>query len=85
MFECKIEVGIKWYPEGQPGGLKLPGEPVKISEGKGVLVDRENNIELCWLLPPQSTPEQPGQFEIVLSASKNISRDELLKIAGSIS
>jgi hypothetical protein len=85
MFECKIEVGIKWYPEGQPGGLELLGEPVTISESKGVLVDRENNIELCWLLPPKSTPEKPGQFEIMLSASKSISRDELLKIARSIS
>jgi hypothetical protein len=85
MFECQIEVDVKRHPEGLPGGLDFPGETVIINEGKGVLVDRENNIELCWLLPPQSTQKQPGQFEMVLSASKNIPGDELLKIAGSIS
>ena len=84
MFECKMEMGIKWYPKGQVGGLKLPGEQVTIREGKGVLVDRETHIELWWLLPPQSALEQPGQFEIVLSASKNFSKDELLKVAESV-
>lgn len=84
-FECKMEVGIRWYPEGQPGGLKIPGEQVTISKGKGVLVDRETHLELWWLLPPRSTSKQPGQFEIVLSASKSISKDELLKVARSIS
>jgi len=64
--------------------LKLPGEQVTIREGKGVLVDRETHIELWWLLPPQSALEQPGQFEIVLSASKNFSKDELLKVTESV-
>ncbi|GEM_PF-961115 len=84
-FECKIEVGIKWHPEGQVGGLKIPGEPATISsKSKGVLVDRETHLELWWLLPPRSTPKKPGQFEIVLSTSKSISKDELLKVARSI-
>jgi hypothetical protein len=82
-FTCKMEMEIKWHPEGQPGGLKVPGEQVTVGKGKGVLIYRESNIEVRWLLPPQSTPKQPGQYEIALKASQNI-KDELLKVAQSV-
>jgi hypothetical protein len=84
-YECIMEMSIKWYPEGKKGGLKVPGEQVTIGKGsKGVLADRENYIELWWLLPQWSTPDTPGQYEIVLSAGKKTTKDELVKVARSV-
>jgi len=84
-FECQMEMAIKWYPEGKAGGMDVPGESVEIGEGnKGILADREQHVELGWLLPPQSTPKQPGQYEILLSAGKRTTADELLKVARSV-
>jgi hypothetical protein len=79
-----LDSGIKWHPEGLAGGLKVPGEPVVIGRWKGILADRENNNELRWLQSPQSTGKQPGQYEIALKASKKLTRDELFKVAQSV-
>ncbi len=83
-FQCTMEMGIKWYPKGQVGDLKLPGDRVTIGASRGVIVDAGDHNALWWLMPTRSTPEQPGQFEITLSASKNIPKAELLKIAESL-
>ena len=84
-YECVMEMGITWHPEGKEGGLKIPGERVTIDKGnEGVLADRETYIELWWLLPPQSTPGNPGQYAIVLSAGKKTSTNELIKVARSV-
>ena len=83
-FESKIVIDIKWFPEGKAGGLKLHGEQVNINKGEGLWIDQERYFKICWLLPPQSTPKQPGQYEIELRASKLMTRDELLKITQSI-
>jgi len=84
-FECRMDMAIKWHPEGKVGGLKTPGESVTINaDNDGILADREQHVELSWLLPPKSTPKQPGQYEILLSAGKRTSKDELLKVAKSV-
>jgi hypothetical protein len=83
-FESKMEISYRWHPRGKPDGLKEAGVPITIGKGQGILADREINDELIWLLPPQSTREQKGQFEIVISASKSLAREELVKTAESI-
>jgi hypothetical protein len=84
IFESKMGIGIKWHPEGKAGGLKLYGEQITINQGKGILVDQEMCVELCWLLTEQCTRKQPGQYEIVLRANKLVPKDELLKVAQSV-
>jgi hypothetical protein len=83
-FTCKMEMEVKWHPEGMPRGLKVSGEEVAVGQGKGTLIYRESNIEVRWLLPQQSTAKKPGQYEIALKASQDI-KDELMKVAPSIS
>ena len=84
-FECKMDMAIKWHPEGKVGGLGVPGERLAIStDNDGVLADREQHIDFYWLLPPQSTPEKPGQYEMILSTGKRTDKDDLLKVAQSV-
>jgi hypothetical protein len=64
--------------------VKEAGVPVTIGKGQGIRADREINTELIWLLPPRSTPEIKGQFEIVISASKSMAQDEFVRTAESI-
>jgi hypothetical protein len=84
MFECKMELGIRWHSGGKKDALKLAGDRVAIGEAKGILTDRETHQELWWLLPARQVPGQAGQFEIALSISKGFSRDELIRVAGSV-
>jgi hypothetical protein len=79
-FECFMDIAVKWHPEGFPVELDVPGESIKIGEGKaGVLADQEQHVELHWLLPVQS-----GQYELVLSTGKRTPMEEILKVADSI-
>jgi hypothetical protein len=82
-FRCKMEMDIKWHPEGKPDGLDARGEEVTIGRNKGILIYRESHLDLRWLLPPQSTPDKPGQYEMALKASQD-NKDELFKIAQSV-
>jgi hypothetical protein len=79
-FTCQMEMAVRWYPDGKPEGLDVRGEDITVGEVKGILIYRESNLELRWLLPSQSTP---GQYEIALKASQN-NKDELLKVAQSL-
>ncbi len=86
-FQCQMEIGIVWNSQGIPGGLKLPGERPKITPSQGstvasVIVDRESHNDLWWDWRPNSN--EPGMFEIVISANKLISGQELVKIAESV-
>jgi len=84
-FGCKMDITVTWHPEGKVGGLKVPGEQLTISaDNDGVLADKEQHIQFYWLLPPQSTPEKPGQYEIMLSTGKRTTKEELLKVAQSV-
>ena len=77
----KMEMYVTLYRRGQVGGLKLPGEWLNIGDTEGVLVTRETTNELWWIL---THPERPGQYELKLSAIKEIPKEELVKIAGSV-
>jgi hypothetical protein len=77
-FQCKMGLTVRWYAAGSQAVPDIPGEPVKIGKHEGVLADREQHNELRWLLPGTS-----GKYEIVLASGKKMSRDELMKIAGS--
>jgi hypothetical protein len=77
----KIKMNVTLYRKGQVGGLKLVGEWFKISGTDAVLMTRENTNDLRWLLPH---PEHPGEYSMKLSAIKDIPKEELLKIAESV-
>jgi hypothetical protein len=81
----EMEISIEWHPGNKAGSLKVAGEPLTITKGNdGILVDRENNIELRWILPAPITSKKPGYYEMAISTGKSISKDELAKIARGI-
>jgi len=87
-FRCPMVINIVWSSQGIPGGLKLPGERPEITPVQGttiasVIVDRESRHDLWWDWRPD--PLDRGMYEIVISASKQISKEELVKVAESIS
>jgi len=73
---------IRWYPEGGVP-IKLPVEKVRINESWGFLQGRGDHRALWWVWFPE--PDKPAMFELVLAASKRISKEELVKVAESIS
>ena len=82
--ECEIELHMGWSEVGRWLGIKVPGERVSIkgsTEG-GVIVDLEDCIDLWWHWRPD--PDKKGEFEIQLSATKHLSKEELVKIAESL-
>ncbi|OGO30755.1 MAG: hypothetical protein A2Z29_03630 [Chloroflexi bacterium RBG_16_56_11] len=83
-FDCRMGLNIKVYSKEKGEPAKAPGEPVKVGKYEGVLADREQHVELRWLLPSQGTRKQGMQYEMVLSAGKRTSKEELLKVAGSV-
>ena len=79
---CEIEMRIQWWSSGFiPGGLKIPGERVPIGDTIGVFWDKDDSYSLLW--QPLDTTQQ-GQFDLALSASKSIPKEELIKIARSV-
>jgi len=82
-FQCKMEMDVRWYSEdGIP--VRLPGENVEIIAGvRGTIVDEDGRAwnALWWNWRPD--PGEPGMFELVLTASKSISRKELVRVAAS--
>lgn len=77
----KIKMNVTLYRRGQVGGLKLVGKWFKIGSTDGVLLTRETTNDLWWIFP---YPEPPGQYEIKLSAIKEIPEEELVTIARSV-
>lgn len=80
-LSSKIKMNVTLYKRGQIGGLKLLGEWFKIGETEGVVVTKDNTNDLWWILP---YPDPPGQYEIRLSAIKEIPKEELVKVARSV-
>ena len=78
----KIEMYVTLYRRGQVGGLKLEGEWFDIDGTKGVLVTKETSYTIWWILPYR---QPPGQYELKLSAMKEIPKEELVKTARSVS
>ena len=83
-FTCKMELTIKWHPGGREKGKEVRGETLLVGKERGIAVDQEQHNELWWLLPTETTPAQPGQYEIVLATGKRTSRDDILKVAKSM-
>ncbi len=81
-YQSKMEMSISWHSQGIAGGLKLPGDKVNIGEAHGVIFDAGDHYNLWW--QPRPDPEQSGQYEIVLSASKGFKKDELVRVAESV-
>jgi len=81
-YQSKMEMGISWHSQGVAGGLKLPGDRVNIGEAQGVIFDAGDHYDLWW--QPRPDAEQPGQYEMVLSASKLFKKDELVRITESV-
>jgi hypothetical protein len=77
----KMEMSVRWYSEnGIP--VRLPVERVTINESYGFLETSDDHNTLWWDWYPD--PGKPGMFELVLSANKGISKNELVKIAESV-
>lgn len=80
-LQSKIEMTIRWYSKyGIP--VRLPVKQVNVNESHGFMQDRGDYNALWWNWYPN--PGQPGMFELVLSADKSISEDELVKVAESV-
>jgi len=77
----KMRMIIRWSPEGG-GPIKLPVEKVQINESWGFLQGRGDHRALWWDWFPE--PDKPAMFELVLAASKRISKEELVKVAESV-
>jgi len=79
-FQCPMLMVVRWFVDGGIP-VRLPVEQVKINEKSGFLVEKDDHNSLLWNL---WNPGQRGSFELILAASKSISRDELANIAESV-
>lgn len=80
-FRCRMTMSISWFSEmGIP--IRLPVKQVKINESTGFLQDRSDHNALWWNWYPN--PGEPGMFELVISANKEIPEEELVKVAESV-
>jgi len=80
--KCKMRLVVRWYPEGGVP-VRLPVEKVQINESWGFLQDRGDHNALWWDLSPEQ--DKPAMFEMVLATGKGIPKEELVKVAESIS
>ncbi len=80
--KCKMRLVIRWYPEGGVP-VRLPVEKVRINENWGFLQDRGDHNALWWDLSSEQGEE--AMFEMVLAAGKGVPKEELVKVAESIS
>ncbi len=82
VFQCKMKLFVRWLDQGGVG-LKIPGERVNIGGRTGVIRDHETLYALWWYWRPD--PGEDGEFEMILFASKDIPKEELVKVAESVS
>jgi len=80
-IECKMLWSVRWSESGAPP-VRLPVEKVKLHENWGFLQDRGDHRALWWNWSP--VPSESGMFELILAATKRISKEELVKIAESV-
>lgn len=80
--KCKMRLVIRWYPEGGVP-VRLPVEKVQINERWGFIQDRGDHNALWWDWFPEQG--KSAMFEMVLAAGKGIPKEELVKVAESIS
>jgi len=79
-FQCQMEMNVRWYSEGGIP-VRLPGEKVEFNGCRGIILDEGDHNALWWNWSPD--PNEPGMYEMVLSASKSISKTELVRAAAS--
>lgn len=79
-FRCKMEMDVRWYSKGGMP-IRLPGEKVEFNGCWGWILDEGDHNTLWWNWYPD--PDEPGMFELVLSASKGISKKALVRVAAS--
>lgn len=73
-YQCQMRITVYWH---DAGGLKMPwAERVEIGDSYGMLEKEKDHNDLSWII-------RPGR-KLVLSASKNISKEELVKVAESV-
>ena len=73
-------ISITWCDPEAPN-IKLPGKRVNINKRWGVISDTGEHNDLWWHWRPDTSHR--GVFELVLSAGKRVSSNELVKIAES--
>ncbi len=79
-FQSKMEMNVRWYSEGGIP-VRLPGEKVEFNGYWGWILDEGDHNTLWWNWYPD--PDKSGMFELVLSASKGISKRALVRVAAS--
>jgi hypothetical protein len=73
-YQCQMRITVYWH---DVGGLKMPwAERVEIGDSYGMLEKEKDHNDLSWII-------RPGR-KLVLSASKNIPKGELVKVAESV-
>jgi hypothetical protein len=87
--QCPMTIEISYDSQGIPGGLKFTGggESINVIPGQGeimssLIADKESHNELWWEWRPDESYGAPI-FRIGIAASKQFSREELVKIAES--
>ena len=79
--KAPIRLYMSLYRNGQVGGLKLPGELYDLGGTTGILVTRNETYDMWWIM---NYRDFPGQYELHLVVTKDIPKEELIKIARSI-
>lgn len=79
--QAPIRMYVRLFRGGQVGGLKLVGDKYYIGGTVGILVTREESNGLWWII---NYREFPGQYEIVLAATKDVPKEEIVKMAQSV-
>jgi hypothetical protein len=89
-FQCPMTIEIFYKSDGIPGGLKFTGggsESVEITPRQGsimgsLIADKESHNELWWEWRPDDSYDA-SIFQIGISASQQISKEEMIKVAES--
>jgi len=80
-IQTKMEMSVSWSPDFMIP-VRLPEEKVDIKDTPGYLMEMETHKRLLWNWLPSS--DELGTFEIGLEANREISKEELVKVAGSV-
>lgn len=79
-LQGKMKIDIAWNSSQTFESIKLPFEMVEIdNHTSGFIMQRKTRNELWWQWFPD--PGDKGWFEFMISASKEVSKEELVKVA----
>ena len=79
-LRSKMRFTIRWGESGPPG-IKLPGESVSINGKPGKILSNGETHSLVW----QWRARERGVFETILAARKDMPKEELIRVAESVS